>query len=79
MSEYEYFEGGNPPSVAGMFRVRKSGRGQERRSFNDRIAWWPVGYPVTPVNMGLIVQEYERTGQVVSRTRAIELLKEDDE
>jgi len=74
---YEYFEGGNPPTVAGMFRVRESGRGREHRA-GDRIAWWPAGYPVTPVNMSIIVQEYERTGQVVDRVRARELLSEDE-
>jgi hypothetical protein len=74
--DYEYFEGGNPPMSAGMFRVRNSNRGRERSS-EDRIAWWPAGFQVTQPNMGLIVQEHERTGNVLTREQCIELLKED--
>jgi len=77
-TQYEYFEGGNPPISAGMFRTRPSGRGRERRRATDRIAWWPAGYPVTPVNMSLIIQEHERTGQVVTRAQCAALLREDE-
>jgi hypothetical protein len=72
-AQYEYLEGGNPQIAAGMFRKKAGGRWARR----VRIAWWPAGYPVTPVNMGLIIQEHERTGDVVTRARCIELLTED--
>jgi len=77
MTAYEYFEGGNPPTLAGMFRTRESARGREHRG-GDRIAWWPAGFAVTQVNMSIIIQEFERTGRVVTRQRAIELLSEDE-
>lgn len=66
-----YFEGGNPPTAAGLFDSSESGRGRE---IGDRLAWWPAGYPVNPVNMEIILREYHRTGQVVTRVRARELL-----
>lgn len=76
MTNYEYFEGGNPPTAAGIFIVRKSGRGREHRG-GDRIAWWPAACAINQVNMGIVIQEYERTGQVVSRQRVMELLSEE--
>lgn len=69
-----YREGGNPPISAGLFDEAE-GKTKRRRK---RMAWWPAGYSPTTVNMEIIINEYMMSGQVVSRERCRELLREDD-
>lgn len=67
-----YLEGGNPPVSPGLFEDHHGKRPL-------RIAWWPVGYSPTTINMAVIIEEYRRTGKMVTRQRAIELLSEEHE
>lgn len=69
-TQYEYRAGSLVH--AGMF-IRS-----DKQAFK-RIAWWPVEFKPTTVNMGLVVNEYVRTGEVVLIDRVRDILREDEE
>lgn len=59
-----YIAGGNPSIVPGLFTIERP---------RKRIAWWPADVAVSAVLVCDVVEEYERTGAVVSRARVQEI------